>query len=161
MRWCSAVVLVFACSVVGCAASDSKQGSPAGAAPGLVSDATTACIDGHPAGEPFDVGEADPSGGAQPALETFQAQCRSAGGSGCEGAFISKEAARCIAQNEKLETGLEPWSIGMWYEDSYRRLGWEIQNLIEDQGPTYKGTTLTVDAVSGRVLGRSNWSTTQ
>jgi hypothetical protein len=126
-----------------------------------VSDATTACISDHPASEPFDVGQADTSDSPNPTLEMFQSQCRSAGGSGCDAAFISKEAARCIAQNEKLETGLEPWMIGMWYEDSYRRLGWEIQNVTEDQGSTYKGTTLTVDAVSGRVLGRSNWTTTQ
>ena len=160
MRWYFAAALVFPCTVVACSASDSEQDGPRGAGPEFVSDQTSACISDHPAGEPFDVGQADISDNPSPTLETLQSKCRSAGGSGCDGAFISKEAARCIAQNEKLDTGLEPWSIGMWYEDSYRRLGWEIQNVTEDQGSTYKGTTLTVDAVSGRVLGRSNWSTT-
>lgn len=155
MRWLPAVVLLFACS------SSAEQDSTENTGPDFVSDETTACITGHPAAEPFDVGAADVSSGASPTLEAFQSQCHSSGGSGCDGVFISKEAARCIAQNEKLETGLQPWSIGMWYEDSYRRLGWEIQNVTEDQGTTYKGTTLTVDAVTGRVLGRSNWSTMQ
>jgi hypothetical protein len=155
MRWFFAAAFLFACS-----ASDSKQDRPTDTGAEFVSDETTACITSHPAAEPFDVGQADISDNPSPTLETFQSKCRSAGGSGCDASFISKEAARCIAQNEKLATGLEPWSIGMWYEDSYRRLGWEIQNVTEDQGPTYKGTTLTVDAVSGRVLGRSNWSTT-
>ncbi|HEU4577743.1 MAG TPA: hypothetical protein VFS67_05790 [Polyangiaceae bacterium] len=158
MRWFFALAL--AGSVVGCG-SGSRPGEARGTGPESVSDETTACIDAHPAGEPFDVGQADTSDDPQPTLETFQSQCRAAGGSGCDGAFISREAARCIAQNEKLEAGLEPWAIGMWYEQSYRRVGWEIQNVLVDQGSTYQGTTLTVDAVSGRVLGRSSWSTTQ
>jgi hypothetical protein len=156
MRWLLALAFAFACS-----GSDSKQDAPQDTGPEFVSDETTACITGHPASEPFDVGQADTSDSPSPTLETFQERCRSASGLGCDGAFISREAARCIAQNEKLETGLEPWSIGMWYEDSYRRVGWEIQNVLVNQGSTYKGTTLTLDAVSGRVLGRSNWSTTQ
>jgi len=160
MGWLSAVTLSFMCCLVACSAADSKQGGPENAGSNLVSDETAACISGHPAAEPFDVGEADVSAGANPTLDTFQSQCRSAGGAGCDGAFISKEAARCIAQNEKLETGLEPWSIGMSYKTSYRRLSWDVQNVTEDQGATYGGTTLTLDAVSGRVLGRSNWSTT-
>ena len=160
MRWLLALTLAFA-GPVGCSGSEPEQDGSQDAGPEFVSDATSACISEHPAAEPFDVGQADVSDSLHPTLETFQSRCRSAGGSGCEGTFISKEAARCIAQNEKLETGLEPWIIGMWYEDSYRRVGWEIQNVTEDQGTTYKGTTLTLDAVSGRVLGRSNWSTTQ
>ena len=38
------------------------------------------------------VGEGE-SGSAAPTMETIQGQCRSGGGSGCDGAFISKEAA--------------------------------------------------------------------
>jgi len=161
MRWLSAVTLSFACCLAACSGPDSKQDEPQSTGPEFVSDETTACISDHPAGEPFDVGDADVSAGAHPTLDTFQGQCLSAGGSGCDGAFISKDAARCIAQNEKLETGLEPWSIGMSYKASYRRLSWDIQNVTEDQGSTYGGTTVTLDAVSGRVLGRSNWSTTR
>jgi hypothetical protein len=161
MRWFFALTLAFACSVVGCAASDSKEKESGGSGQELVSEETRACIDGHPVAEPFDVGQADVSDDPNPTLQTFQRHCRAAGGSECDAAFISKEAARCIAQNEKLETGLEPWVIGMWYEESYRRVGWEIQNVLVDQGSTYEGTTLTVDAVSGRVLGRSKWSTVQ
>ena len=154
MRWLLAAVLVWSCS-----GSDPKQDSLENTGPEFVSDETSACIDGHPAGDPFDVGEPEASGSASPTLDTYESQCRSAGGSGCDGAFISKEAARCIAQNEKFEAGLEPWTLGMSYEHSYGRLGWEIQNVLTNEGTAYSGKSLTLDAVSGRVLGRTDWKT--
>ena len=44
------------------------------------------------------------------------------------------------------------------------RLGiqWGVENLLVDNGPDgYSGESLTVDAVNGRVLGRTTWSAVQ
>lgn len=159
MRFLLAAALIFSCSFFGCAGSDPKQDGPQDTGREFVSTETTSCIDGNPAADPFDVGEADASAGTNPTLDSFQSQCRSAGGSDCDGAFISKEAARCVAQTEKMEPGLEPWIIGMAYERSYHRLCWEVENVLDNEGTSYAGKSLTLDAVSGRVLGRSDWAT--
>lgn len=120
----------------------------------------SACIDGHPASEPFDLGEVDGSGPAT--LEAVAAECRSSGGTGCDERFISLEAARCIAQDARFEAGLEPWSLSLSYESSRRRVTWGVQNVLVDQSPArYSGQSLILDAVTGRELGRTSWSTTQ
>jgi hypothetical protein len=89
------------------------------------------------------------------------ADCRSAGGSGCDEPFISLEAARCIAQHAQLEPGLTEWTLSLTYLNSYRRVSWEVQNVLVDDGPDYSGKSLIVDAVDGQVLGRTSWRSTQ
>jgi hypothetical protein len=138
----------------------------------FVADEARQCTSDHPASEPFDVGDvtvvsAAPMSGqpapeaAAPTVASFAAECKAEGGADCEAAFISKEAARCIAQQAGLEPGLEAWTIAMTYHHSYHRVVWGVENLLEDHGSDgYSGKSVTVDAVSGSVLGRTDWRAT-
>ena len=91
-------------------------------------------------------------------MMSFVAQCQSAQGTNCNEAFISKEAARCIAQSASLEPGLEPWTIALGYTASYQRLIWSVENLLVNNGAAgYSGKSLSLDAATGRVLGRTGW----
>jgi hypothetical protein len=138
--------LFFFALLVACAGADPKQDEPSTDA-NFVSSETSACISGHPAAEP------------PAALESVQAECRSAGGMNCEEPPISQEAARCIANNEQFAPGLEAWNIGLAYENSYHHLVWSVDNLLRNvSADDYSGQSLTLDAVSGRVLGRTNWN---
>lgn len=135
-----------------------------------VSAEVSACIASHPASEPFDVGDVvvgspAPGSGAPepspPTVEAFAAECRAEGGTGCDAAFISREAARCIALDEQFPAGLGEWEIALTYHHSYRRVVWGIQNVLVDNASDYAGESLTVDAVNGRTLGRTSWRATQ
>jgi hypothetical protein len=154
--------ILFFALLAACAGADPKP-DDASSDVNFVSNETSACISGHPAAEPFDVGDADMSGsGAPPALESFEAECRSAGGMNCDGPPISREAARCIAENEAFAPGLEAWNIGLAYANSYHRVVWSVENLLRNvSADDYSGQSLTLDAVSGRVLGRTNWNANQ
>jgi hypothetical protein len=152
---------VVACIAAACSGPDAKQENVGETGSNFVSAETSACISEHPAAEPFDVGDGTDvsAGSAPPALESFRAECRSAGGAGCDESFMSKEAARCIAEKERFAPGLEAWTIRLSYEASYHRLVWAVENLLEDRGADgYSGQSLTLDAVNGRVLGRTAWS---
>jgi hypothetical protein len=136
----------------------------------VVSAEVSACIEGHPAGIPLDVGDvvvASPPLGATaptpPTAETFAAECRAdAAGTGCDEGFLSREAARCIAEDAQFRAGLEAWTIALTYHNSYHRVVWGVENLLVDNGPDgYSGESLTVDAVDGRVLGRTTWRAVQ
>jgi len=128
------------------------------------------CISEHPASEPFDVGDvtvanAAPMSGAvapaPPTVETFAEECRSEGGTGCDESFISREAARCIAERLAFEPGLDAWDIAMTYHHSYHRVVWGVENLLEDRGDDgYSGKSLTLDAALGTLLGRTSWDAT-
>ena len=148
-----------------CSGGEAKQAEALGTSREFVSTETSACIADHPSEQPFDVGEASATSGGtgstveSPTVESLAAECREASGTGCDGDLISKEAARCIAQNEHFEAGLDAWSIGLAYLHSYHRLAWGVDNLLVDHGADgYSGQSLTLDALSGRVLGRTGWS---
>jgi hypothetical protein len=147
------VALAFACA-------SPKEDDPLATSANFVSRETSACISGNPAPEPFDVGQVS-AGDAPAGLDTVVAACRSTGGTGCEEAFISKEAARCIAESERFAPGLDAWSIGLDYQVSYHRVVWGVENLLVNRGAgDYSGQSITLDAVTGRVLGHTNWSAT-
>jgi len=166
-----ALLAVLGTSGCGSPESDDSQNEPTD----TLSPAAEQCISEHPAGEPFDVGDvttadaaaANPapmSGAVAPAtptLETFVEECRSQGGSGCDDSFISREAARCIAEGLAFEPGLEAWDIALMYHHSYHRVVWGVQNLLEDLGNDgYSGKSLTLDAARGDLLGRTTWRAT-
>ena len=163
------VPAVFAVLVAGgCSSpeSDDSQDEPVDAP----SPEAQQCISEHPASAPFDVGavtvgSAAPMSGAvapaPPTVETFAEECRSDGGTGCDEGFISKEAARCIAESLAFEPGLDTWGIALMYNHSYHRVVWGVENLLEDRGDDgYSGKSLTLDAARGTLLGRTSWQAT-
>jgi len=147
-------------------ASDDNQDEPVDAP----SPEAQQCISEHPAAEPFDVGDvtvaspAPMSGAVAPApptVETFAEECRSEGGTGCDASFISREAARCIAERLAFEPGLDAWDIAITYHHSYHRVVWGVENLLEDRGDDgYSGKSLTIDAALGTLLGSTSWQAT-
>lgn len=143
---------------VACSGSEPDEGEDT--QPAAVSPEVSACISGNPPGEPFDLGQIED--GSSTTLEGFSAECRSSGGRGCDEPFISLEAARCIARDSQFQAGLEQWALSLKYEVSYRRVTWGVQNVLVDDGPAnYSGESLVIDAVSGRVLGRTSWRAAQ
>ena len=163
------VLAIFSVLLASSCASPDPEGSPE--EPGdTVPPEAQLCISEHPASEPFDVGNvtvasAAPMSGAvapaPPTVDTFAAECQSAGGTGCDQSFISKEAARCIAESLAFEPGLGDWEIAMTYHHSYHRVVWGVENLLEDRGADgYSGKSLTLDAALGTLLGRTSWQAT-
>jgi hypothetical protein len=147
-------LLLLSCAL-GCSGPD-PQPDDATQQPDFVSDQVSNCIADNPASEPFDVGDVTPPGAS---MQTFVTECEAAEGSRCNEAFISKGAARCIGVSERFEPGLEPWTIGLRYHNSFHRVVWGVENLLENQGGFSSGKSLTLDAVDGKVLGRTDWDT--
>jgi hypothetical protein len=172
------ITLVAVMAASGCGSPDSNQSQDEPT--DTLSPAAAQCVSAHPAGEPFDVGDvsatsADPASAAPageapmsdgvapapPTVDTVVAECRAEGGSGCDESFISREAARCIAESLAFEPGLEAWDIALMYQHSYHRVVWGVENLLEDLGEDgYSGKSLTLDAVRGNLLGRTTWRAT-
>jgi hypothetical protein len=182
------VALVAAKAALGCGSPESNdsQDDPTD----TLSPEIEQCISTHPASEPFDVGDvtvasaasagaapaspapadAAPASPAQmsdavapapPTVDTFVAECRADGGNDCDESFISREAARCIAESLAFEPGLDAWNIAMTYHHSYHRVVWGVENLLEDLGDDgYSGKSLTLDAARGALLGRTTWRAT-
>jgi hypothetical protein len=73
---------------------------------------------------------------APPTVDTFAEQCRAEGRQRLRREFISKAAARCIAESLAFEPGLDAWDIAMTYHHSYHRVVWGIENLLEIAGTT-------------------------
>jgi hypothetical protein len=172
------VALVAALAAAGCGSPEPEEGQDEPT--DTRSPAVEQCISAHPPGEPFDVGDvavasaapasaapasAAPMSGAgapvSPTVDTFTAECRAEGGSSCDESFISREAARCIAESLAFEPGLEDWTIAMTYRHSFHRVVWGVENLLEDLGQDgYSGKSLTLDAARGTLLGRPTWRAT-
>ena len=136
-----------------------------GAAPG----GTRACIDDNPPGSPFDIGDvtvgSPPPGSPAPeppSADTIAADCVMNGGTGCDAeAFISKDAASCIATLQGFEAGLEPWQIALTFHHGYKRVVWNVTNKLVDQGGgAYMGQVLTIDATDDNVLGKAMYGAT-
>src|SRR5262245_21478307 len=162
-----AIWLLLASAALGCSGNDPNADGDTQDGDFLANQLTD-CIADNPPSEPFDVGDlsggsvAPMSGGAAPApqaptLQGFVDECLASDGSGCNGSFISLGAARCIATAQSLEPGLEPWTIGLTYHHSYHRIVWGVQNLLVNTASESSGKSLTLDAVDGRVLGRTGW----
>jgi hypothetical protein len=129
------------------------------------------CVEDNPASQPFDVGDvivASPPPGSSapppsaPTAESIGAECEMSGGSGCSaGAFISKDAASCIALASDFEVGLEPWSVALTYHYRFARVVWNVMSKLDDRGPGgYSGGILTLDATTGAVLDRGGYDAT-
>jgi hypothetical protein len=133
-----------------------------------------ACVAEHPPTEPFDVGDTE-SGQSMPAAEPGGApiivppptaaaiaqHCRDDGSSGCdERAFISRDAADCIARETGLAAGLRLWSTTIGYYQNHQRVGWGIITVREYTSDGYWGEVLVLDATTGEELDRSSYRAT-
>jgi hypothetical protein len=164
------VALLLGC---GAGADDGALGASDGA---LSPDdgAIGTCIAEHPPAEPFDLGDTE-SGRATPAPEPggepiipppltpadIAQSCREGGGSGCdEQAFISRDAADCIARDAGLATGIQPWNTSLNYFQNHQRVGWGIMTVRESTSDGYWGESLVLDATTGAELARTTYRAT-
>jgi hypothetical protein len=144
-------------------------GCGAGASAGDATPGT--CVTEHPPSAPFDVGDTEsgasapsPEPGGEPILvppptaaEVAQ-HCRDGGGSGCdERAFISRDAADCIARELGLAAGIQPWSTTIGYYENHQRVGWGIMTVREHTSDGFWGDALVLDATTGEELARTSY----
>ena len=106
-----------------------------------------------------------PPGDAQPpplpsALDEAVATCIVEGASDCDAPqVLTREAALCIARGLGLPQGIEPWKAGLTFHYRYRRIVWNVQNLLQrSAGGSSNGDVYTIDATTGDLIGRSGWS---
>jgi hypothetical protein len=103
------------------------------------------------------------------ALERARAACEAERvGDACDPRkFLTREAAICIARADGLKEGVAPWFAAIRFHGSYRRVVWNVRNTLLIEGPSVsadggpggsmQGVSLTIDAITGSVLGRQTW----
>lgn len=77
-------------------------------------------------------------------------------------AFVTREAARCLAELEELDAGIAEWRISLVYNYEYQRPIWVVENTMAiepcgDISDEY-GEALLFDAESGELLDLRLWS---
>lgn len=110
-----------------------------------------ACTDGEKGTciDRYGVGLAD-----DPTAAEVQQACESGGGTGCNAALFLREAtARCLAEQDGLAEGVEPWVMWLGYHAERRRPAWTVSNTLGENG----GELRLIDAETGEVLDRLTW----
>lgn len=76
-------------------------------------------------------------------------------------AFITRDAALCIADLEELDEGLEGLEAWLVFNHGEQRPCWAVQNLLYESAAEGGGEVLLIDAITGEVLfaGEWNWIT--
>ncbi|MCC6750553.1 MAG: hypothetical protein IT371_23010 [Deltaproteobacteria bacterium] len=74
---------------------------------------------------------------------------------------MTREAALCITRSQQFAEGTAPWKAGITYHYGERRIVWNVQNLLEDDGHgAQRGEYLRLDALHGALLGSGAWGAT-
>ena len=73
-------------------------------------------------------------------------------------AFITRDAALCIAELAELEDGLEGHQAWLVFNHDELRPCWAVQNVLIDEQFEGGGEVLLIDAISGEVLFEGQWS---
>jgi len=100
--------------------------------------------------------------GSAPTVEDIARECEESGGSGCdERAFISRDAAICLARASGVEEGERPWQVSLNYYDNHQRVGWLIMTVRGDSRDSgYWGDAVVLDATTGDELARTTYTAT-
>jgi hypothetical protein len=76
----------------------------------------------------------------------------------CEAsAFMSVDAALCIARANGLPEGLSGLQGSLVYNGQFRRVIYAVENTLHKAADRAGGDTLAIDAISGAVLDRGGW----
>lgn len=75
-------------------------------------------------------------------------------------AFITRDAAICVARAEGLAEGVAAWDVHLVYHHHYQRPLWSVSNTtLDDPADCHQaGEQLSIDAETGEVLARLDWS---
>lgn len=80
--------------------------------------------------------------------------------------FITAQAATCIAETRGLDQGLQGLSVTLVYNAAYRRVVWNVSNVLYDRAlgqvsaddvGDSGGESLSVDATSGEAYELLSW----
>ncbi len=74
------------------------------------------------------------------------------------GAFITRDAALCIADLEELDEGLEGLQAWLVFNHDELRPCWAVQNVLVDDTYEGGGEALLIDAITGEVLFAGEWN---
>ena len=134
--------------------------------PPLIDERVVRCVDANPtgadqtamllaeSGATTDCNQDDgPCQASTPCLGTKEAR-------ECEPTqAIGGEAALCIASEAGLAPGVHGLEAAMTYDFGLRRIVWDVQNTLSERaGGTASGDGMSIDAITGRVLGEFGWT---
>lgn len=124
------------------------DGTDSGLDSGEAPSAAEQCIADNPA-----------SGDVADNVDEVLAECEASGGTGCAAAsLISSAAAVCIAESDGLAAGVVDWQVWMVFHNTYLRPVWNVdQTAYQKKDGTSGGEGVSIDAVTGEILGRSAW----
>jgi hypothetical protein len=75
--------------------------------------------------------------------------------------LIGPAAAGCIAGKSGLAIGLSGFEVNLGYDLAERRILWHVMNTLDQSGTgASNGQSWSIDAVTGEVLSKFDWSAT-
>ena len=107
---------------------------------------------------PLDDDDDDAEDCEPPTPESVAAEASDEGVDVDPAAFITREAALCIADLEQMEDGLEGLMAWLVYNHDEQRPCWAVQNLLQESQYEGAGKVLLIDAITGEVLFDGEWS---
>lgn len=111
----------------------------------------------HPCADPCESHSGVEEDCAPPSVEQIQAQCYG-NGAPCEGAFITREAAICIANSDGLPSGVQGPFADLIFEDSHCLCSvWEVRSVTLIEADSQESVVSLVHAITGEVLNNGSW----
>jgi hypothetical protein len=96
---------------------------------------------------------------AGPTPREVAEECASAGHPCDASAFVSRDAAACVARSLGFAEGLSPWRLMLRYEPRAAVPVWYVDNTTEQLGACdQKGDELALHAETGELVGEFQWS---
>ncbi len=77
-----------------------------------------------------------------------------------DGGFISGSRALASAERAGLAAGVRPWRAYLEFDAAEARVVWRIMNTTDQSGGDASGRAYLLDATTGDVVAKSDWSVT-
>lgn len=77
--------------------------------------------------------------------------------------LMTRDAALCVAKADGLAAGIQPWTAAIVFHSGYLRIVW-IVTATTSVGPAPGGAggdIMTIDSITGGVLGTGQWSSVE
>ncbi len=85
--------------------------------------------------------------------------CENADGTDCaSAAYITREAAECIADAGGLSEGIYRWSVSIYFNRDFGLPAWDLYTTTWDDGWEWGGEVVTVHATTGELLESDEWT---
>jgi len=115
---------------------------------GTETDPVADCIASHPA-----------AGSVADNADDVSAECATESGTDCDSAaFISADAASCIAATAGLDAGVADWQVWLVYHHTHSTAIWNVaQTAWTEPDGAAGGESLAIHATTGDVIELSGW----